>query len=47
MTDGIADRTPNARASYEQVETTPRRPRCPMISGFPASPGSSRTSTAA
>ncbi len=46
-TDGIADRTPNGRASYEQVDTTPRGPLCPMISGTPASDGFSRTSIAA
>ena len=46
-TEGIAECTPNFLASYEQVETTPRRPRWPMISGFPTNAGSSRTSTAA
>ena len=47
VTDGIAECTPNGRASYEQVETTPRGPLWPMIKGFPASAGFSRTSTAA
>lgn len=47
VTEGIAERTPNARASYEQVVTTPRRPGCPTITGLPASSGRSRTSTAA
>ena len=46
-TDGIAERTPKGRASYEQVATTPRGPLCPMMSGFPESRGFSRDSTAA
>jgi hypothetical protein len=46
-TDGIADLTPNTRASYEHVVTTPRLPGCPTITDFPARDGSSRTSIAA
>ena len=46
-TDGIAERTPNTRASYEQVVTTPRFPGWPTMTGWPESDGSSRTSTAA
>jgi hypothetical protein len=47
ISEGIADRTPNFRASYEHVATTPRRPGCPTITGRPRSAGFSRTSTEA
>ena len=45
---GIAERTPNFRASYEHVDTTPRS--CgpdPTMTGFPRHSGWSRCSTAA
>jgi hypothetical protein len=40
----MADLTPNLRASELAVRTTPRRLRPPMMTGFPASAGSSRIS---
>ena len=46
-TDGIAERTPNRRASYEALETTPREPVPPTITGLPRNEGSFRTSTPA
>ncbi len=47
---GIPDPTPNARASYDAVDTTPRSvgsPRPPTTTGRPASSGRRSTSTAA
>src|SRR5262249_42713558 len=44
---GIAERTPNGRASYEHAATTPRRADPPTMTGLPRSDGSSRCSTAA
>jgi len=44
---GIADRTPNGRASYDAAMTTPRRDVPPTITGRPRSSGRSRCSTAA
>jgi DNA polymerase IV (DinB-like DNA polymerase) len=48
---GIADRMPNTRASYEQVETTPRPVpflgSAPMTTGFPLRSEFSRISTEA
>ena len=44
---GIADRTPNLRAAYEQEETTPRPSGLPpTANGFPSRLGSRSTSTA-
>ncbi len=46
----MAERTPNARASYDAVETTPRfvgSPSPPTITGLPRSSGWRSTSTAA
>ena len=44
---GIADRTPNTRASYDAVATTPRCPTPPTTTGLPRSDGLSRCSTEA
>ena len=44
---GIADRTPKRRASYDAVDTTPRPPSPPTITGLPRNDGLSRCSTAA
>lgn len=47
--NGMPEPTPNARASYDAVETTarsPGSPRLPTITGLPASSGRRRTSTA-
>ena len=44
---GIADRTPNARASYVAESTTPRPLAPPTMTGRPASSGRSLTSTLA
>ena len=47
---GIPEPTPNARASYDAVDTTPRSvgsPRPPTTTGRPASSGRRSTSTAA
>ena len=45
---GIAEKTPNARASYEAALTTPRSPgRPPTMTGLPRSDGSSSCSTLA
>src|SRR6516162_10450339 len=44
-TEGMAECTPKARASYVQEATTPRAPAPPTITGLPASEGSSSTST--
>src|SRR6185503_6878414 len=47
---GIPEPTPNARASYDAVDTTPRSvgsPRPPTTTGSPASSGRRSTSTAA
>jgi len=44
---GIADRTPNARASYVADSTTPRAPSPPTTTGCPARSGRSRSSTLA
>ena len=44
---GMAERTPNTRASYDAVATTPRWPTPPTTTGFPRSDGLSRCSTAA
>ncbi len=45
---GMAECTPNFRASYEQADTTPRWPgRAPTITGRPLSDGSSSDSTEA
>src|SRR5690349_23734333 len=43
----MADRTPYLRASYDAVETTPRGPTPPTMTGLPRSDGLSRCSTAA
>ncbi len=42
---GIAEWTPNLRASYDAAATTPRRSSPPTITGFPRSSGRSSTST--
>ncbi len=42
---GWAERTPNRRASYEAAETTPRFSPPPTMTGLPARPGWSCTST--
>ena len=42
---GIAEWTPNTRASYEAVDTTPRPPSPPTMTGLPRSDGLSRCST--
>ena len=47
LTDGIAERTPKTRASYEAVATTPRWPTPPTTTGRPRSDGLSRCSTEA
>src|SRR5579862_285719 len=47
VTDGIAEWMPYTRASYVHEATTPRVPLPPTMTGLPASPGSSRTSTEA
>jgi hypothetical protein len=44
---GIADRTPNARASYVADSTTLRALRPPTTTGWPARSGRSRSSTLA
>ena len=44
---GIADRTPNARASYDAESTTPRPLVPPTMTGRPASSGRSLISTLA
>ena len=44
-TDGIAERRPRFRASYEADITTPRDPEAPTTTGFPASDGSFSVST--
>ena len=43
----IAERAPNARASYDAVATTPRTPTPPTMTGRPRSEGLSRCSTEA
>ena len=43
----IAERAPNARASYDAVATTPRPPTPPTMTGRPRSEGLSRCSTEA
>ncbi|MBP2675060.1 MAG: hypothetical protein H6Q84_1900 [Deltaproteobacteria bacterium] len=47
MDVGIAERTPNFRASYDAAATTPRFSPPPTITGFPRSSGRSSVSTAA
>jgi hypothetical protein len=42
---GIAECTPNFRASYDAAQTTLRSPGQPTITGCPFSEGSSRCST--
>ena len=42
---GIAECTPNLRASYDAAQTTLRNPGHPTITGFPRSSGASRCST--
>jgi hypothetical protein len=42
---GIAERTPNFRASYEAAQTTDRFPRHATITGLPRNSGLSRCST--
>src|SRR5215469_9847705 len=43
---GMAECTPNLRASYEAAETTPRSSRCPpTTTAFPFSDGSYNSST--
>ena len=44
---GIADPTPNLRASYEAVVTTARGPDPATMTGCPASSGRRRSSTVA
>ena len=44
---GIADPTPNSRASYEAVVTTARGPEPATITGLPASSGRRNSSTVA
>ena len=44
-TAGIAERTPNMRASYDAAHTTERAPRQATTTGRPRSDGSSRCST--
>ena len=44
---GIAEYTPNTRASYEAAATTPRDTEPPTRTGLPRSDGSSRWATAA
>ena len=44
-TAGIAERTPNLRASYDAAQTTERLPRHATTTGRPRSDGSSRCST--
>jgi hypothetical protein len=41
----MADRTPNRRASYDALETTPRPSIPPTMTGRPFSEGSSRIAT--
>jgi hypothetical protein len=43
--NGIAERTPNGRASYDAVSTTARRDEPEIASGTPRSAGSSRCAT--
>src|SRR5438105_1826720 len=45
--DGIAECTPNLRASYDAAQTTLRSPGQPTTTGLPLSAGSSRCSTEA
>ena len=47
VAEGIAERHPNLRASYEQVVSTPRGPSPPTATGNPRNSGSSRCSTLA
>ena len=43
----MAECTPERRASYDALVTTPREPVPPTITGFPRSDGSFNTSTLA
>jgi hypothetical protein len=43
--EGIAECTPNFRASYDAAQTTLRRPGQPTMTGLPRSDRSSRCST--
>jgi len=44
--DGIAENTPNRRASYDAAATTPRLPSPPTTTGLPTSSGRRSSSTA-
>ena len=44
-TEGMAECTPERRASYDALVTTPREPVPPTITGLPLSDGSFNTST--
>jgi hypothetical protein len=46
LATGIAEPTPNSRASYDAVVTTARGPRQAMISGLPRRSGRRSSSTA-
>ena len=46
VADGIAEKTPYRRASYDAAATTPRRPVPPTTTGCPRSSGRRRSSHA-